>query len=119
MEKMKSLADQLRKKMTKPAEKSVKDKSSSATRKLKTPTSKVNKIADADILKALIDYDNSDHKTLVHFRFDKQTVEFINKFKLATGVDVTKFIAYSVRHFIETYPELKTIIKQYMQNPNL
>ncbi|MFD2146280.1 hypothetical protein [Mucilaginibacter antarcticus] len=118
MEKMKSLADQLREQMVKPGEKLVRD-TILTTDRSKTPKSKVNKVADSTILQALIDYDNSDHKTLAHFRCDKQTVEFMNKFKLATGVDVTKFVAFSVRHFIEAYPELKIIIKQYMQNSNL
>ncbi|MEO6851273.1 MAG: hypothetical protein ABI166_11600 [Mucilaginibacter sp.] len=119
MEKMKSLADQLREQMVKPVEKPVRDNSVLPTDNSKTPKSKVNKVADSTILQALIDYDNSDHKTLAHFRCDKQTVEFMNKFKLATGVDVTKFVAFSVRHFIEVYPELKIIIRQYMQNSNL
>jgi hypothetical protein len=119
MEKMKSLADQLREQMVKPGEKPVQDKPALGSETSKTPKSKANKVSDSVILKALIDYDNTDHKTLVHFRFDKQTVEFMNKFKIATGVDVTKFIAFSVRHFIDTYPELKSIIKQYMQNSNL
>jgi hypothetical protein len=119
MEKMKSLADQLREQMVKPGEKPVQDKTGLSTDNSKTPKNKVNKEADSAILKALLDYDNTDHKTLVHFRFDKQTVEFMSKFKIATGVDVTKFIAFSVRHFIDTYPELKSIIKHYMQNSNL
>jgi hypothetical protein len=119
MGKMKSLADQLREQMVKPGEKPVPYKAGLGNDNSKTPKSKANKVADSAILKALLDYDNTDHKTLVHFRFDKQTVEFMNKFKIATGVDVTKFIAFSVRHFIDAYPELKTIIKQYMQNSHL
>jgi hypothetical protein len=55
----------------------------------------------------------------VHFRFDKQTVDFLNQFKIATGIDATKFVAFSVRQFIEQHPELKTIIKQFIQNSYL
>ncbi|MEO6850758.1 MAG: hypothetical protein ABI166_09005, partial [Mucilaginibacter sp.] len=80
---------------------------------------KTSKSADAPILKLLTDYDNSDHKTMVHFRFDKQTVDFLNQFKIATGVDATKFVAYSVRQFIKAHPELKAIIKQFIQNSYL
>lgn len=56
---------------------------------------------------------------MVHFRFDKQTVDFLNQFKIATGVDATKFVAYSVRQFISAHPELKTIIKHFIQKSYL
>lgn len=119
MEKMKSLADQLREKMVKPVENPGNDKPDTATVKSKQAVNKTSKAPGAPILKLLTDYDNSDHKTMVHFRFDKQTVDFLNQFKIATGVDATKFVAYSVRHFINAHPELKTIIKQFIQNSYL
>jgi hypothetical protein len=71
------------------------------------------------VLKSLWAYDNSDHKNMVHVRFDKQTVDLLNKFKMATGVDITKFVAFAVGYFFETNPELKTIIKQFIQNTEL
>lgn len=110
---MKSLADQLREKIVKPAGKPAGDKPGPTTGNIKKP---LKKASEEPILQALTDYDNSNHKTMVHFRFDKQTVDFLNQFKIATGVDATKFVAFSVRHFIEAYPELKTIIKQFIQN---
>ncbi|GAC1310388.1 MAG: hypothetical protein NVSMB24_27530 [Mucilaginibacter sp.] len=119
MEKMKSLADQLREKMVKPPEKPTGDKLALATGNTKKPLKKANKALDAPILEVLMGYDNSDHKTMVHFRFDKHTVDFLNQFKIATGVDATKFVAFSVRHFIDTHPELRTIIKQFIQNSYL
>jgi hypothetical protein len=119
MEKMKSLADQLREKMVKPAENPGNDKLDAGAVKKKKAVEKTSKAPDAPILKVLTDYDNSDHKTMVHFRFDKQTVDFLNQFKIATGVDATKFVAYSVRQFINAHPELKTIIKQFIQNSYL
>ncbi|HTI58972.1 hypothetical protein [Mucilaginibacter sp.] len=119
MEKMKSLADQLREKMIKPEVKKVSDKLPVTTGNAKKPVKKANKSSDAPILQLLTEYDNSDHKTMVHFRFDKQTVDFLNQFKIATGIDATKFVAFSVRQFIEQHPELKTIIKQFIQNSYL
>lgn len=116
---MRSLANQLREKMAKPLEKPTGDKPSLTTGSTKKPVKKANKDLDAPILEVLMGYDNSDHKTMVHFRFDKQTVDFLNQFKIATGVDATKFVAFSVRHFIDTHPELKTIIKQFIQNSYL
>jgi len=116
---MRSLADQLREKMIKPGEKPAVDQTKPEIGKIKTPKKKEIKAVDSSILQILTDYDNSDHKTMVHFRFDKQTVDFLNQFKIATGVDATKFVAYSVRHFIDMHPELKTIIKQFIQNSYL
>ncbi|QEM06212.1 hypothetical protein DIU31_022820 [Mucilaginibacter rubeus] len=119
MEKMKSLADQLREKMVKPAENPGNDQPDTVAVKKKAAVYKTDKPPDAPILKLLTDYDNSDHKTMVHFRFDKQTVDFLNQFKIATGVDATKFVAYSVRQFISAHPELKTIIKHFIQKSYL
>lgn len=116
---MKSLADQLREKMVKPVGKKVENEPNLGTENPKRPIKKANQPSDASILQALTDYDNSNHKTMVHFRFDKSTVDFLNQFKIATGVDATKFVAFSVRQFIEAHPELKTIIKQFIQNADL
>lgn len=71
------------------------------------------------VLRSLFAYDNSDHKSLVHVRFDKQTVDLMTKFKMAAGVDMTKFVVFAVKYFIEQNPELKTIIKQFIQNTEL
>ncbi|MBS1528510.1 MAG: hypothetical protein JST19_22880 [Bacteroidetes bacterium] len=71
------------------------------------------------VQRSLFAYDNSDHKNVVHVRFDAQTVDLLAKFKIATGVDMTKFVAFAVKYLFETNPELKTIIKQYLQNTEL
>jgi hypothetical protein len=71
------------------------------------------------VQRSLFAYDNSDHKNVVHVRFDAQTVDLLAKFKMATGVDMTKFVAFAVKYLFETNPELKTIIKQYLQNTEL
>ncbi|WP_139332154.1 hypothetical protein [Mucilaginibacter lappiensis] len=116
---MKSLADQLREQMVKPGEKSSTVKVKKGVENNSVPKKKVNKVINSSILKALNEYDNSNHKSMVHFRFNKPTVDFLNQFKIATGIDATRFVAFSVRHLIETYPELKTIIKQFIQNSEL
>jgi hypothetical protein len=71
------------------------------------------------VLRSLFAYDNSNHHSMVHFRFDQQTVDLLNKFKMATGVDNTKFAVFAVKYLFETNPELKTIIKKYIQNTQL
>ncbi|HEY4196245.1 MAG TPA: hypothetical protein VGM63_11960 [Mucilaginibacter sp.] len=68
-----------------------------------------------EILQRLRAFDNSNHKSLMHVRFDGPTLKTLGHFKMATGVDVTKLVAFSVHHLFEQYPELKTIIKQYIQ----
>ena len=107
MENMKSLADQLRQQLEKPTDKHAK-KIRKAEKKLQSA-----------VMEAIMAYDNSDNKSMVHTRFDKQTVRLMNQFKLATDVDVTKLVAFAVKHLFETYPELKTIIKQFFQNEDL
>ena len=107
MENMKSLADQLRETLVKPTDKQAK--------KIR----KAEKKLESAILETILTYDNSDNKSMVHTRFDKQTVRLMNQFKLATDVDVTKLVAFAVKHLFETYPELKIIIKQFFQNEDL
>ena len=104
---MKSLADQLRQELGKPTDKQVK-KIRKAPKKL-----------ESAILDAIMGFDNSLNKSMVHVRFDEKTVRLMNQFKLATDVDVTKLVAFAVKHLFETYPELKTIIKQFFQNEDL
>jgi len=116
---MKSLADQLREQMTKAADKPADDKSKPAVGNRNTKEKRPNSHPEATILQQLTEYDNSDHKTMVHFRFDKQTVDFLNKFKIATGIDATKFVAFAVKNFVAANPELKTIIKKFIQNTEL
>ena len=68
------------------------------------------------ILEAIYSYDNLDHKSMVHVRFDAKTVLAMKHFKLATGIDMTRLIAFSVRELFRLHPELKIIIKQFIQN---
>jgi len=110
---MKSLADQLRNELGK--------KNDPAKPPAQPPERKkeVRKKTEPDILKAIRAYDNSDHKSMVHVRFDTRTADTMAKFKMATNVDVTKFVAFAVSHFFQTNPELKAIIKQFIQNTEL
>ncbi|MDP9079982.1 MAG: hypothetical protein M3O71_21355 [Bacteroidota bacterium] len=72
-----------------------------------------------EILKRIRAYDNRDHKGLMHVRFDSDTIRLLNQFKMATGVDVTKLVAFSVHELFELQPELKSIIKQFIQQLEL
>ena len=113
MENMKSLADQLREQLVKPVGKNKKNKIDQSSKKVKK-----HKFESA-ILEAILAYDNSENKSLVHARFDEQTVRLMNQFKMAANVDVTRLVSFSVKHLFATNPELKTIIKQFIQNTEL
>jgi len=69
-----------------------------------------------EILADICSYDNSGHKSMVHVRFDAKTVQAMKHFKLATGIDMTRLIGFSVSELFRLHPELKTIIKQFLQN---
>ena len=71
------------------------------------------------ILERIRKYDNRDHKSLMHIRFDADTIKMLNQFKMATGVDVTRLVAFSVHHLLEQHPEIKVMIKQFIQQMNL
>ena len=103
MDEIKSLADQLRNKMATPGlEKKVETKNHAPPKPL----------AILDTIRA---YDNSDHKNMVHIRFDEKTVKLMNQFKMATGIDVTKLVAFSISKLFRDHPELKEVIKQFFQ----
>ena len=106
MAEIKTLADEIRSQIKKPA-----------TEK-KTKKTKV-KIDDCDILKRLEAFDNSGFKNMVHVRFDEKTAQTLNHLKMATEVDLTKVVAFAVQDFFDRYPELKSIIKQFIQNSYL
>jgi hypothetical protein len=98
---------------------SIKGPDSLLTQILPTSEPIAGRVIERPIARALFAYDTSDHQTLMHTRFDRQTVDTLNKFKLATGVDMSKFVAFSVRHLLNTYPEFKNIINQYLQRTQL
>jgi len=113
MENMKSLADQLREELVKPGNKKAKDIVPGVVKKARPPKN------DAAILVLINEYNNSLNKSLVHVRFDGNTVRLMNQFKMATGTDVTKLVSFAVKHLFDTNPELKAIIKQFIQNTEL
>lgn len=114
MENLKSIADQLRDAMANPgaAKKPLVKKGGSKPGKNKT-------IQHPEIVEAIRAFDNSQHKTMVHVRFDENTVGLMNRFKLAAEIDVTKLVAFSVHYLFETHPELKQTIKNYLQSLDL
>jgi hypothetical protein len=113
MTKITSLADEIRNRIAQPPE------TPETPEQPKAPKPKKPKTDEAEILQLIRSYDNANHKSLVHVRFDEKTVQTLNHFKMATGVDVTRLVAFAVKQLFEGNPELKAIIKQFIQNMTL
>jgi hypothetical protein len=108
MNEIKTLADQLRSRMAKP-DTPRDDKA--------PPKKKCTKLTiTPPIVELLRGYDIKAHNSMVHVRFDRQTAQMLHHFKMATGVEVTRLISYSVAQLLEQHPEIKTIIKEHLEN---
>lgn len=113
MSEIKSLADQLRHSMAlTPALKA----QVSANVQKKTAPSKPKAKPPPAILQEILDYDTSANKAMVHVKLDPETAKMLSHFKMATGIDNIKLVAFSVRHLFATQPELKTYIKNFILN---
>jgi len=71
-----------------------------------------------EILDRIKGYDNCDHKTLVHARFDERTAAMLSQLKLATGIDIQKVVAFSVSELLRQHPELKITIRKFLESLN-
>lgn len=108
MSEIKTLADQLRSKITKP---------DTPAKTGKTEKKKAGKSAETpQIIDLLRAYDVSNHKTLIHARVDAQTAQMIHHLKIATGVEVTRLICFSIRQLFDQNPELKAVIRAHLEN---
>jgi len=111
MANMKSLADQIREELKHPT--------GQVDKPARQQKSAKSKAVESPLLSALYAWDNSGNKSMVHVRFDEKTVRLMNQFKMATDVDVTKLVAFSIKHLFDNNPELKQIIKHFIQNTDL
>ncbi|MBS1529746.1 MAG: hypothetical protein JSU01_05535 [Bacteroidetes bacterium] len=108
MSEIKSLADQLRSKIA----------NNGADASGKSPPEKKREKKQPDpppVLELLRAYDLAGHKSMVHVRFEDPTAQMLHHFKMATGIEVNKVVGFAVKQFVEQNPELKTIVKQYLQ----
>ena len=110
MSEMKSLADKLRSSISEPVNAPVVKKLTKA---------KAQKQPDPDILAQIKAYDTTGHKSMVHARFDAKTAQMLSHFKMATGVENTKIAAFAIKFLFQKHPELKAIVKTYIQNLEL
>jgi undecaprenyl pyrophosphate synthase len=71
-----------------------------------------------EILDRIKAYEKTGDRSLVHVRLDDNTVLLLNQLKLATGVEIQKIIAFSISELIRQHPELRIIVKQFLQKLN-
>ena len=108
MSEIKTLADQLRSKMAKP------ELPEKAAKPAKPRSAKPRDIPE--IISLLRGLDVSANKTLIHARVDAQTAKIIHHLKIATGIEVTRLICYSIQALFDNHPELKDAIKAHLEN---
>ena len=113
-EKIKTLADLLRNKIAEP---SIGDEQKPPKIK-KEPKTKINRNQEEEILKSIRAHEYNG-KNMLHPRLDDKTVRMLSQFKIATGVDMNKVIAFSINYLFAQNPELKQIIKTSLENFDL
>ncbi len=73
---------------------------------------------EKDILEQIRAFDEKSQKVLAHVRLDRNTAMMLKQLKLATGLDIQQMIAFSVSEMLRQHPELKIILKQFLQKLN-
>jgi hypothetical protein len=109
MSEIKTLADQLRSRMAKPK---VTEKQPAKNKTGKVPET-------PEILDELRAMDISANKTLMHARFDPQTAQLLHHLKTTTGIEVTRVMFYAVTKLLERHPEIKTVVKEHLDQFSL
>lgn len=69
-----------------------------------------------DIISRIREFDCSDQKHLLHPRLDARTVALLGRLKLASGLDMNRVIAFSIVYLFERHPEIKSFIKESLEN---
>ncbi|WP_426330091.1 hypothetical protein [Pedobacter sp. R-06] len=112
-----SIADELRRSITEPADTVLKytGRTKEVTQKGKGKEKKTINGA-IGLLEAMTRFDCSGNTHMLHPRLDVKTVKLLNSFKLASGIDMNRFIAFSIHYIFQQHPELKTYIKQSLEN---
>jgi hypothetical protein len=71
-----------------------------------------------EILDRIKAYDKTGDRSLVHVRLDDNTILLLNQLKLATGIEMQRIIAFAIIELIRQHPELRSIVKQFLQKIN-
>jgi len=119
MNKIKSLADQLRDRIATPEQILPSSKPKNGLAAHPKIRIKPAKVASSDLLQQIMEYDSSSNRAMVHVKLDDDTAKLVRHFKMATGIDNVRLGAFAIKHLFDANPELKQIIKQYTQNLEL
>lgn len=71
-----------------------------------------------EIIDSIKAYDKTGDQRVVHIRLDDQTALLLNQLKLATGLEMQRMVAFAVSELIRQHPELRTIVKHFLQKIN-
>jgi len=71
---------------------------------------------DIEIIRLIRDFDCSGNTHMLHPRLDNRTVQLLNRFKLASGLDMNRVIAFALNRLFEQHPEIKKFIKSSLEN---
>lgn len=116
--KIRSIADELRRSISAPPVGVEAAETADGEAKPKEKKLKERKAVStaAGLLEAMTTFDCSGNTHMLHPRLDLRTVKMLNSFKLASGIDMNRVIAFSIHYFFQQHPELKTYIKQSLEN---
>ena len=104
MSEIKSLADQLRNRMSQPG-------AAEKPAPKKKPAVVPENPAVIELIRAL---DTTACRTLIHARFDEPTVQLIHQLKMATGIEVSRLLLYAIRQLLEKHPEIRAVVKAHL-----
>ena len=118
---IRNLADELRKSISLPAKNSEKNGLVSAKKKASNQNAGPNNQEQEvmELISLIQSFDCSANKQMLHPRLDSKTISLLNGFKLATGIDMNKVISFSIDYLFSANPELKTYIKNTLNNLEL
>lgn len=63
-------------------------------------------------------YCEPEQKVMVHVRLNPNTAMLLKQFKLATDIEIQQILAFAIDEFLKLHPELKMIVKQFLQDFN-
>ena len=70
------------------------------------------------LLDQILGFSAPDEKVMVHVRLPPGTAMLLKQFKLATGIEMQQILHFAIDEFIKQHPELKTMVKQFLQEFN-
>lgn len=70
------------------------------------------------LLEQILGFNAPDEKVMVHVRLPPNTAMLLKQFKLATGIEMQHLLHFAIDEFIRLHPELKTMVKQFLQEFN-